>query len=176
MFSFDSQLIEKVDYDLFETTDGKEICFSENFNKRIEYLPDVITIIVFNDKFNNYVDYLPNQTTHIYFGANFNKPIDNLPNQMKFISFGVDFQQEINCLPDSIEEIRLTQHYDKEIKNLPKMLKTLNIYKKTREIIIQEYNGQQMDEILVQTDEPVSNYYSKYSELKEKYQNINFYY
>lgn len=179
MFTIDTQLTEGVDYDLFETIDDNEIRFKQNFNKRIEYLPNNITTIIFNDKFNNCVDYLPNQTTHIYFGSDFNKPIDNLPNDVKFISFGVNFQQQINCLPNSVEEIRLTQHYNQEIKILPKMLKTFNVCQTTREIINQtnnHFDRRVKKYISTFVDSPIDNYYSKYSELEEKYPNVIFYY
>lgn len=179
MISSNSQLIKGIDYYLDEELEGKTIEFRYNFNKLIEYLPDEeITIIVFNEKYNKYVDYLPNGITHIYFGSDFNKPVNDLPNSMKFISFGVNFQQQINCLPDTIEEIRLTQHYDQEIKNLPKMLKTFNVCKIPRTITNKEYSHYYMEIIEIDTEiyESVPNYHTKYSELEEKFPNINFYY
>lgn len=177
MTSSNSQLIKGLDYDIFETLEGKEINFRENFNKRIEYLPDGVTIIIFNDEFDNYIDYLPNGITHIYFGRDFNKPVNDLPYGLKFISFGINFQQPINCLPNSIEEIRLTQYYDQEIKNLPTMLKTFNVCKKPRYKSFYSYYGElEIKEIATNIDGSVSNYDTKYGELEEKYPYVNIYY
>lgn len=179
MITSNSQLIEGIDYKLYELLEGKTIEFGYDFNKLIEYLPDEeIKIIVFNDKYDKDANYLPNGITHIYFGSDFNKPVNDLPNSMKFISFGVNFQQQINCLPDSIEGIRLTNHYDQEIKNLPKMLKTFNVCKIPRTITNKKYSDYYMTIIEIDTviHESVPNYHTKYSELEEKYTNINFYY
>lgn len=58
------------------------------------------------------------------------------------------------------------------------MLKILNVCQKTREIINQEYNPvlRQMENVMTRIDTPIENYHSKYSKLKEKYPNVNFYY
>jgi hypothetical protein len=157
-------------YDLSETSEGKEINFFPGFNERIEYLPDDINIIIFNNDYNNYIDWLPNQVTHIFFGDDFNKPIDNFPNGLKFVRFGPNFSQSINCLPDSVEEIKLTQHYNHTIKKLPKSLKTFNVYHVLKII----YDD--IEDSVTTISEPIPNYYKIYSDLKEKYPNIKFYY
>ncbi len=158
-------------YEISETTEGREINFSYEFDERIEYLPDDINIIMFNNRFNNNIDWLPNQVTHIHFGNDFDKPVDNLPNGLKFVSFGPNFSHPINCLPDSVEEIKVTQHYNsQDIKKLPKSLKIFNVCRKPK-IIFDD-----TQDCVTSIDESIPNYYEIYSELEEKYSNVKFYY
>lgn len=135
----------------------KKVIFDNNFNSRIDWMPEGITDLQLgmnfnqplnnlpstikrivirknNDvgytKFNQPIDYLPPglEELYIHFNQEFNHPLYNLPTGLKKLFLNAfTYKQPINNLSDSIEEITIKQFDYENTYKLPANLKIIKI-------------------------------------------------
>jgi hypothetical protein len=105
----------------------KKICFVDNYNEKIIWLPTSIKIIRFEVDYEYPLDNLPDELVKLVFVFTCNQKMDNLPMNLKIIYFGMNFNQSLDMLPESIEEIYLLATFNLPIDNLPIGLKVLTL-------------------------------------------------
>jgi hypothetical protein len=176
----------------------KKVIFDNNFNSRIDWLPEGITdlqlgmnfnqplenlpstikritIRKINDvgytKFNQQLDYLPPglEEIYIHFNQEFNYPLNNLPIGLKkLFLIGYNYKQPINNLPNSLEEITIKQFDYENTHKLPRNLKLINISIK-KSIILEQVN--QVNQVYT-----VSNSFTNLITLQNNFPNVKFCY
>ena len=110
---------EYIDYQRLNLYKITHLIFGNNFNQRVDNLPDSITHIEFGWHFNQMVDNLPDSTIYLKFGVYFNQSVENLSKTLKDLTFGYFFNQPVNNLPNSITHLRFGWTFNQQIDNLP---------------------------------------------------------
>jgi len=115
----------------------KKVQFDDNYNCRIDWLPEGITEIYLGAIFNQPLENLPSTTKKIVIQAyqkigytHFNQPLDYLPCGLEefYMYFNQAFNHPLNNLPSGLKKLQINGYYfAKSINNLPDSLEEINI-------------------------------------------------
>lgn len=103
----------------------EKICFIDNYNEKIHWLPDTIKKIRFEVDYEYPLDNLPSELTKLVFLFECNQKMDNLPRDLEELSLGDSFVHQLINLPPMLQTIKLGNGFREKITQLPPKLKQI---------------------------------------------------
>ena len=117
------------DYIKKQNKNGFTMCceFANNFNNKIDYLPQSLKKLVFGKQFNNKILSIPESLIEIKFGMKYNQNISFLPDHILKITFGDYFGDKITRLPKSLIHVVVKSWQKELIKQIRRFNENIKI-------------------------------------------------